>query len=1304
MYVLVVCLFILTVVGQAFAQDQYFVDVTLPAASQTSYDIEAGDVDGDLDLDIIEANNGQNRLLINDGAGNFTDVTSVRLPSANDISFDADFSDVDGDGDLDIFIANRNSQNRLLINNGSGVFTDETASRLPADSDASIEGVFGDANGDGKPDILVINNDSQNRLLINNGSGVFTDETASRLPIGTYADNDGAFGDVDGDSDLDIVIGCAAIAGCQNRLLINDGTGVFADETLLRMPSMIDTSPEIELGISDVDGDGDLDIVVANGAGSGKKQNRLLINDGNGYFTEETSTRLPSLTDATFDIDLGDVDGDGDLDAVVSNDGERNRLLINNGSGVYSDQTTSRLPSENWSSREADFGDVDGDGDLDIIVANMNNQQNRLLINDGTGNFTEKAFNDYGLPADTDVSFDADFSDVDGDGDLDVFIANRNSQNKLLINDGSGNFADETASRLPADSDTSIEGVFGDADGDGKPDILVINNDSQNRLLINDGSGNFTDETASRLPIGLYADNDGAFGDVDGDSDLDIVIGCAAIAGCQNRLLINDGTGVFADETLLRMPSMIDTSPEIELGISDVDGDGDLDIVVANGAGSGQKQNRILINNGAGYFTEETSTRLPLMTDATFDIDLGDVDGDGDLDAIVANNGEQNRLLINVNGAGVFADQTATRLPSETWSSREADFGDVDGDGDLDVIVANMNNQQNHLLINDGTGVFTDDTAARLPIDADTSYDIEFGDVDGDGDLDAIVANNGQNRLYINMCGSCATPGGGGVLDTDSDGVNNDIDLCPGTPAGEPVDANGCSSSQLDDDGDGVMNNADLCPGTPVGAPVNANGCSTSQIDSDGDGVTDDIDLCPSTPSGEPIDTYGCSASQRDTDGDGVTDDIDLCPGTPAGESVDTAGCSASQLDDDGDGVMNNADLCPFTPAEPANTYGCSASQLDDDGDGVMNNADLCPGTPVGEAVDVDGCSASQLDDDGDGVMNNADLCPGTPAGEAVNADGCSLNTPPVADADTNITLSSEEILSATIQGHVTDPDGGDTIQYRWRDGENVLLTWAPAGINGECPLDLSTLSLGIGTHILVLEVTDGHGISSDSMILTIDNSAPHASSGGGIYEIGSSVTLGGDVSDFDGDSLSYEWKEGEVVYCTGTIDTIAGGTPVILPDCVVSALSLGSHIFSLQINDGANNPVSSEISVEVIDTAVPTLAPVASEYILWPPNHKMEDITIEANAADNSGQPVTLHVVVTSDEPDEGLGDGDQPNDIVQPTIDQDTGTIHFRLRVERSMSGDGRVYTVEITATDSSNNSSVTEIELLVPYANPN
>ncbi len=320
-------------------------------------------------------------------------------------------------------------------------------------------------------------------------------------------------------------------------------------------------------------------------------------------------------------------------------------------------------------------------------------------------------------------------------------------------------------------------------------------------------------------------------------------------------------------------------------------------------------------------------------------------------------------------------------------------------------------------------------------------------------------------------------------------------------------------------------------------------------------------------------------------------------------------------------------------------------------------------------------------------------------------------NTPPVANAGENITITSVEAAATTIQGGATDFDG-DTITCRWTEGVNVLQNWASgvpvsalSGVSVGCPLNLSSLSLGIGTHTLTLEADDGQAISSNKMDLTIDNSAPIAAPGGaGIYGINTPVTLPGDVSDFDGDTLDYVWTDGTNVLCSGNIQTITGGTSVLLPDCVISNLSLGTHTISLQVFDGANLPVTKSVTVQIIDDMAPTLKPKANIYILWPPNHRMVDIAIAANATDNSGCPVTLNATVTSNEPENGLGSGDTGPDWTQPVIDQDTGMIYMQLRAERSGRGKGRIYTVIITATDCSGNISTAKAKIRVPHDKDN
>jgi hypothetical protein len=177
------------------------------------------------------------------------------------------------------------------------------------------------------------------------------------------------------------------------------------------------------------------------------------------------------------------------------------------------------------------------------------------------------------------------------------------------------------------------------------------------------------------------------------------------------------------------------------------------------------------------------------------------------------------------------------------------------------------------------------------------------------------VVEAGDSNVRAYTFDLCVALGG----DADGDGICEARDSCPGTAAGAPVDAQGCSAAQLDTDGDGVPNTADACPNTPAGASVDASGCSASQRDTDHDGVVDSADLCPGTAAGAVVDANGCSAAQRDTDHDGVVDSIDACPGTPTGTVVDAVGCpippTARVCDTDHDGDVDWRDILAIVKA-----------------------------------------------------------------------------------------------------------------------------------------------------------------------------------------------------------------------------------------------------------------------------------------------------------------------------------------------------------------------------------------------------
>ena len=276
-------------------------------------------------------------------------------------------------------------------------------------------------------------------------------------------------------------------------------------------------------------------------------------------------------------------------------------------------------------------------------------------------------------------------------------------------------------------------------------------------------------------------------------------------------------------------------------------------------------------------------------------------------------------------------------------------------------------------------------------------------------------------------------------------------------------------------------------------------------------------------------------------------------------------------------------------------------------------------------------------------------------------------------------------------------------------EGASELLGSTPVGAADEAALDLSLLpAFLIGSHALTLEVTDGEFVITSDMTLTVGNSPPEVGcSGAGTYQLGvDTVQLDATVSDFDGDLVFFVWSENALVLASGSQATAAGGAPVALPTTALPTgtgpgeLGPGTHTLTVSVDDGTNAAVTCEAVVEVVDTEAPTLAPVSDVSILWPPNHKLVSVTIQANASDSSGGPVTLSATVTSSEDALKDGSGQTQPDFTDPVIDQQTGTITLQLRAERSGKGPGRVYSIAITATDGAGNQSTSVVEVIAPH----
>ena len=309
------------------------------------------------------------------------------------------------------------------------------------------------------------------------------------------------------------------------------------------------------------------------------------------------------------------------------------------------------------------------------------------------------------------------------------------------------------------------------------------------------------------------------------------------------------------------------------------------------------------------------------------------------------------------------------------------------------------------------------------------------------------------------------------------------------------------------------------------------------------------------------------------------------------------------------------------------------------------------------------------------------------------------VNILPTVDVSLNVRMLSKDQSNRVLKGRATDADG-DPLTYRWLKEQTVLSDWKAVGEDGNLSLKLQNLSpLEIGQHMLTLEVSDPYETAMETVALTIENSPPDiVSMEEGIYEVGSPVIMSAHISDYDGDLLNYCWLEEGTILTSGSIQTVKRGNPVNLRT-TISNLTLGVHIVTLQVSDGMNPPVSASMTVTITDTTPPRLSPVANKTLLWPPDHGMVRILIHTNASDNSGLPVMLSALVSSNEPETGLGEWDIGPDWNVAAIDHVQGTIALELRAERSERGKGRQYTVAITATDQAGNVATANIDILVP-----
>ena len=363
------------------------------------------------------------------------------------------------------------------------------------------------------------------------------------------------------------------------------------------------------------------------------------------------------------------------------------------------------------------------------------------------------------------------FADLDNDGDLDLVQGTVDAGVKLYANDGAGNFTGVTAEIAPASNVRQV--VAEDFTGDGILDLfLVIGGYEANVLFV--GRGTFLYELAeASVPANPHNSVFAASADLDADGDRDLVVTNWTVAEPELSqkvdLLINDGAGNFTDEVNERIPAT--DLLAYGVGAGDFDNDGDDDLFFAHDAAP----NRLFVNDGAGHFHEAAPGSLPdIATPRGRQPALGDLDGDGSIDIYLPCNA-QDRVFLN-DGGGRFLDFTDLLLGFDDEYGYSATIVDLDLDSFADVVVARYGGAV-RIYRNDGSGRLFDYSSTMVPGGESPSraIGVAAGDIDGDGDSDLFISRTSmrRSRLLVNWY---PEP----VVDSDYDGVPDAIDTCIG--------------------------------------------------------------------------------------------------------------------------------------------------------------------------------------------------------------------------------------------------------------------------------------------------------------------------------------------------------------------------------------------------------------------------------------------------------------------------------------------------------------------------------------------
>ncbi len=744
------------------------------SAGEATIAATAAGVTGSATLTVVSPTIPPN-FAVDEGTSHTLQTIGRRLPHGrirrgrSGTSHSVVYADLDQDGDTDLFYAPLNRTLNPLppevhLNDGSYNFhyVPGFLGQDPPSTVHARKALTGDFNGDSRPDIFVLATGydvdpfpgESNYVLLSSDQGYVPGVGLDSI-VGYH--HGGASADVDADGDLDVFV-------TENFkgpfFLLNDGGGNFRKDTE-RIQDINYEAGIYTAELVDVDQDGYVDLLVAGHEYTGFRT-QVLWGSESGIYSSARATLLPLVpgNGVVVDIDVADTDGDGDRDVVVNRTGDPSgaglydgyyvQLLSQTGSRSFADVTASHL-ADNQDLRAEWFDwirvyDVNDDGDLDIVVDDVESFATRgardlFWENDGSGRFTRAGGPRRPIPPNPNVDAGSShtrqyaglrvdhsalrsgrpgwvtaiaYADFDLDGDVDVFHAplvesGEPQPVEFHINDGNNGFSlqSELLDGPAPEVSNATKAVSGDYNGDGRADVLVVGAGSShgNRetyLILSSATG-------YRLGAGL-GDFAGTHytatsADMDADGDLDVFL--PGVGETPTLVGLNDGHAMFTEwQALKEHAGFLLTAEWV-----DVDSDGYVDLLLGGHEHEGT-DTRVLWGGSTGTYTDADATVLPTIAGSgvVLDIDAGDIDGDGDKDLVVTRTGDGTGALGFYQGYYV-------------------------------QLIDNVSDRE-----------FSDATAAWMPEHRDAAAGpfkwIRIYDVDGDGDVDLLVDDYQETELF----------------------------------------------------------------------------------------------------------------------------------------------------------------------------------------------------------------------------------------------------------------------------------------------------------------------------------------------------------------------------------------------------------------------------------------------------------------------------------------------------------------------------------------------------------------------------